>query len=122
MFGKRQEESSTDGLPAAYRYYEAPGKRVVGNPADDIPAFLRRELSVGGLADMLKHLWFAGAERPATPLHFHVAMGREIAIVDRIDLHLLWLNRGRLFVKPIPRFLLDLDLPQQPAASRWLRV
>jgi len=109
-------------LPAAYRYYEAPGKRVVGNPADDIPAFLRRELSVGGLADMLKHLWFAGAERPATPLHFHVAMGREIAIVDRIDLHLLWLNRGRLFVKPIPRFLLDLDLPQQPAASRWLRV
>ncbi|VBB80787.1 Putative protein of unknown function [Podospora comata] len=56
---------------------------------------------------MLKHLWFAGAERPATPLHFHVAMGREVAITDRMDLHLLWSNKGRLFIKPVPRFLLD---------------
>lgn len=107
MFRKRQEESTADGLPAAYRYSEAPGKCVVGNPADDIPAFLRTELSLGGLADMLKHLWFAGTERPATPLHFHVAMSREIAIADRMDLHLLWSNKGRLFVKPVPRFLLD---------------
>jgi hypothetical protein len=106
VFGKRQEESITDDLPAAYRYYEAPGKRVVGNPADDISAFLRRELSVGALADMLKHLWFAGAERPATQLHDHVAMGREIAIVDRMDLHLLWSNRGRLFIKPSRAFFL----------------
>jgi len=56
---------------------------------------------------MLKYLWFAGVERPATPLHFHVAMGREIVIADWMDLHLLWANKGRLFVKPIPRFLLD---------------
>ncbi|KAK4119814.1 hypothetical protein N657DRAFT_658791 [Parathielavia appendiculata] len=103
------EKSTADGLPAAYRFYEGPGKRLVGNPADDIPAFLRRELSLGGLADMLKHLWFAGAERPATPLHFHVAMGREIVIADRMDLHLLWTNKRKLFVKPIPRFLLDPD-------------
>lgn len=41
------------------------------------------------------------------PLHFHIAMGREIVVADRMDLHLLWTNRGRLFVKPIPRFLLD---------------
>jgi len=94
-------------LPAVYRYYAAPGKRVVGNPADDIPAFLGTQLSLGGLADMLKHLWLAGAERPATPLHFHVALGRQIAIVDRMDLHLLWYNKGRLFVKSVPRFLLD---------------
>ncbi|GAB1317806.1 hypothetical protein MFIFM68171_08016 [Madurella fahalii] len=81
--------------------------RVVGNPADDISAFLRREQSLGGVADMLKHLWFAGAERLATPLHFHAAVGREITIADRMDLHLLWANKGRLFVKPVPRFLLD---------------
>jgi hypothetical protein len=41
------------------------------------------------------------------PLHFHIAMGREIVVVYRMDLHLLWTNEGRLFVKPIPRFLLD---------------
>ncbi|CAP71858.1 uncharacterized protein PODANS_6_7960 [Podospora anserina S mat+] len=100
-------EITADGLPAAYRYHEAPRKRVVGNPANDILAFLRTELSLGGLADMLKHLWFAGAERPATPLHFHVSMGREVAIADRMDLHLLWSNKGRLFIKPVPRFLLN---------------
>jgi hypothetical protein len=34
-------------------------------------------------------------------------MGREIVVVDRMDLHLLWNNDGRIFIKPIPRFLLD---------------
>ena len=53
-------------------------------------ASLQRELSVGGLGDMLEHLWFAVARRPATPLHFHVAMGREIMVADRMDLHLLY--------------------------------
>ncbi|KAK4233242.1 hypothetical protein C8A03DRAFT_39064 [Achaetomium macrosporum] len=104
---KGKQKSAADALPATYCYYEAPRKRVVGNPADDIPAFLRRELSLGALANMLNHLWFAGAKRPATPLHFHVAMGREITVADRMDLHLLWANEGRLFVKPVPRFLLD---------------
>lgn len=94
-------------MPASYQYYEASGNRVVASPADDVPAFLERELSLGGLADMLKHLWFAGAKHPATPLHFHVAMGREIVVADRMDLHLLWDNGGKLFLKPVPRFLLD---------------
>lgn len=102
-----EEKGTTDALPASYQYYETSGKRVVANPADDVPAFLQRELSLGGLAGMLKHLWFAGAKHPATPLHFQVAMGREIVVADRIDLHLLWDNGGKLFLKPVPRFLLD---------------
>jgi hypothetical protein len=106
VFGKEKGKSTTDTLPATYHYYEAAGKRVVDDPAEDTPAFLRRELSLGSLADMMRHLWFAGAKRPAMPLHFHIAMGREIVVVDRIDLHLLWKNEGRLFVKPVPRFLL----------------
>ncbi|KAK0630721.1 hypothetical protein B0T17DRAFT_616338 [Bombardia bombarda] len=57
---------------------------------------------------MLKHLWFAGAKRPATPLQFHVAIGGEIAAVHRMDLHLILTSEGKLFVKPIPPFLLDL--------------
>ncbi|RYP92059.1 hypothetical protein DL770_001837 [Monosporascus sp. CRB-9-2] len=62
-----EEEGSTDALPATYHYHEAPGKRVVGNPAEDTPAILRRELSLGGLADILRHLWFAGVKRSAMP-------------------------------------------------------
>jgi hypothetical protein len=34
-------------------------------------------------------------------------MGLEIVIADRMDLHLLWANNGRLFAKPVPHFLLD---------------
>ncbi len=103
----QEKEDTTDALPATYHYHKTAGKRAIGNPAEDIPAFLRRELSLGGLADMLKHLWFAGARRPIMPLHFHVAIDREITVVNRMDLHLLWTNKGRLFIKPIPRFLLN---------------
>ncbi|KAK4107002.1 hypothetical protein N656DRAFT_803045 [Canariomyces notabilis] len=44
------------------------------------------------------------------PLHIHAAIGREITVVDRMDLH-LWTREGKLLVKPIPRFL-------DPAVSR----
>ncbi|KAK4096673.1 hypothetical protein N658DRAFT_335656 [Parathielavia hyrcaniae] len=107
VIGKTKEKLDTDALPATYHYYEAAGRRAVGNPAEDIPAFLRRELSLGDLAAMMRHLWFAGAKRPAMPLHSHVAMGREITVTERMDLHLLWDNKGKLFIKPVPRFLLD---------------
>ncbi|OAL53459.1 hypothetical protein IQ07DRAFT_641843 [Pyrenochaeta sp. DS3sAY3a] len=100
-------KNTADLLPATYHYYETPRKRAIGNPADDVSLFLQRELSLGSLVDMLKHLWFAGARRPAIPLHLHIAMGREIALADRMDLHLLWDNNGKLFIKPIPRYLLD---------------
>ncbi|KAK4651978.1 hypothetical protein QC762_607260 [Podospora pseudocomata] len=108
VLGKKEKEKpATDILPATYHYHEAAGRRAVGNPAKDIPTFLRRELSLGDLADMMQHLWFAGAKRPAMPLHSHVAIGREITITDRMDLHLLWDNKGKLLIKPVPRFLLD---------------
>jgi hypothetical protein len=107
VLGREVGKCTTDILPAAYHYDEAAGKRVVGNPTEDILAFLQTELSLGGLANMLRHLGFAGAKRPAKPLHFQAVLSREIVVVDRMDLHLLWTNEGRLFVKPVPRFLLD---------------
>ncbi|KAK4663288.1 hypothetical protein QC763_607260 [Podospora pseudopauciseta] len=86
VLGKKEKEKpATDILPATYHYHEAAGRRAVANPAKDIPAFLRRELSLGDLADMMQHLWFAGAKRPPMPLHSH----------------------GKLLIKPVPRFLLD---------------
>ncbi|KAK4205471.1 hypothetical protein QBC40DRAFT_260740 [Triangularia verruculosa] len=45
-----KEKGATDALPAIYHCYDAAGKRIVGNPAEDIPAFLRRELSVFGIS------------------------------------------------------------------------
>ena len=96
-------------MPATYHYHTTARKRAVGDPAEDTPAFLRRELSLGGLPGLQKHLWFAGAARPAMPLHSHIARGREIVVLDQMDMHLLWTNEDKLFVKPIPRFLLTPD-------------
>jgi hypothetical protein len=36
-------------------------------------------------------------------------MGWDMVVSDRMGMHLLWTNKGRLFVKPIPRFLLSVD-------------
>ncbi|ETS75575.1 hypothetical protein PFICI_12519 [Pestalotiopsis fici W106-1] len=36
----------------------------------------------------------------------HMAMGRNIVVADRMDLHLLW-DHNSIFLKPLPRFLLD---------------
>ncbi len=100
---------TTDVLPATYHYHTTARKRAVGDPVEDISAFLGRELSLGELPGLQKHLWFAGAARPAMPLHSHVARGREIVVLDQMDMHLLWANEGRLFIKPVPRFLLSPD-------------
>ncbi|KAF2263138.1 hypothetical protein CC78DRAFT_554196 [Lojkania enalia] len=94
---RREEEGTTDALPATYYYHKATSKRAVRDLTEDTPAFLRRELSLGSLADMLRYLWFAGANRPAILLYYYLTVGREIVVA----------NEGRLFVKPVPRFLLN---------------
>ncbi|PHH90505.1 hypothetical protein CDD83_3469 [Cordyceps sp. RAO-2017] len=43
------------------------------------------------------------------PLHFQVALGRKIVLVDRMDLHLLWGADGKIFIKAMPTFLLSPD-------------
>ncbi|RFU79545.1 subtilisin-like serine protease [Trichoderma arundinaceum] len=99
-----------DLLPATYHYHQSNGyrkRRCVGDPSNDVAHFLSSELSLKGVEGMLKHLWFAGAKRPATQLHYHVALGREVAVTDRMDLHLMWNANGKIFIKPIPRYLLS---------------
>lgn len=99
--------AATDLLPASYHYHEASGKRQVADPEDDISAFLHNELSLGRLDEMLQHLWLAGAKQAPKQLHAQVAVGREIVVVDQMDLHLVLDYDRRIFLKPIPRFLLD---------------
>lgn len=101
-------QACDDGLPAAYRRsgLEA-SSRTVAVPARSVRDFLSKELCLGKLDLMLGHLWFAGDERPAAPLHSQLAIGREIVVCERMDLHLLWWNTGKIFMKPVPRFLLD---------------
>lgn len=45
---------------------------------------------------------------PPRPLHHQLVLSRDIFITERMDMHLVW-TIGRIFVKPIPRFLLAPD-------------
>jgi hypothetical protein len=118
VFGEQSDGTYGDDdlLPASYHHYcEAVEKgkkktkkhRVVADPSENHRHFLETELSLTALDKALKHLWFAGSRRYATQLHLQVVMGRTIVVADPMHLHLLWDNDGRIFVKPVPRFLLD---------------
>lgn len=93
--------SGSDRLPACYR-----GPHGIHVPGKNMEEFLVQEFSLSRL-EVLKHLWYAGAERPAKPLHEQIMIGREIVITERMDLHLLWTNDRKLFMKPLPGFLLE---------------
>ncbi|KAL1855815.1 hypothetical protein VTK73DRAFT_8465 [Phialemonium thermophilum] len=67
---------------------------------------VQRELDLERLDGLFDWLWLAGRPYPPRPLHRQVFLGREIVAVEQMDLHLLW-TKGRIFVKPLPPFLLD---------------
>jgi hypothetical protein len=66
------------------------------------------ELQTARLDDIKQYLWLAGLPRCGRPLHRHHLLGREIFITEDPNEHLIW-HKTRLFVKPLPVFLLDLD-------------
>ena len=43
---------------------------------------------------------------PPRPLHQQLLMNRNVLITERMDLHLVW-TTGRIFIKPLPRFILE---------------
>jgi hypothetical protein len=44
----------------------------------------------------------------ARPLHRQTMMDRQIVVMEQMDLHLVWTG-SRIFVKPLPRYLLNKD-------------
>ncbi|KAK4455224.1 hypothetical protein QBC34DRAFT_391818 [Podospora aff. communis PSN243] len=91
-----------DQFPASFRLSDdlhAPS----GIPPLDL---LTDELSPRRLQQRIRYLWLAGRPVPPRPLHHQLLLGREIFLSERIDLHLVW-GGGRIFVKPVPRYLLN---------------
>jgi hypothetical protein len=68
--------------------------------------FLGKELSVPRLNDIHDHLWLAGRPMPPRPLNYQVASSRAISVTEDVHLHLVW-EPGRMFLKPLPRYLLN---------------
>ncbi|KAJ4158524.1 uncharacterized protein LMH87_009047 [Akanthomyces muscarius] len=89
-------------LPASYR-------RQSGDLAaagQYVTACVEEELDLRRLTSIQGWLWMAGIPLPPRALHHQLLLGREIIITERMDMHLVW-TTGRMFLKPIPRFLLE---------------
>lgn len=100
----RPEMLLCDQFPASYRIDDdlhAPH----GTPPFDL---IEQELDPKRLHRRMRFLWLAGRPVPPRPLHHQLLLGRDIFVSERIDLHLVW-GGGRIFVKPLPRYLMNPD-------------
>ena len=49
---------------------------------------------------------------PPRPLHYQKAIGRDFVLYEQVDMHLVT-DDVRMFIKPIPRYLFDIDFWRQ---------
>jgi hypothetical protein len=59
-----------------------------------------------GCKSFLTGYGVVGRPMPPRPLHYQLLLYGEIYVTEQIDMHLVW-TTGRIFLKPIPRFLLE---------------
>ncbi|KAJ6137335.1 hypothetical protein N7471_003821 [Penicillium samsonianum] len=77
------------------------------SPTEEIHRFLKKDLMVNKLNKIDQYLWLAGQPMPPKPLNYQIATSREIAVDERIDMHMVWEHSRRIHLKPLPRYLLD---------------
>lgn len=70
-----------------------------------VTAVVTQDLSTKRLEDIYSLLFLTSNRHNISPLHHQVVKGRQIVVTERADLHLLW-HYERVFVKPIPKYLL----------------
>ncbi|KAL8988296.1 MAG: hypothetical protein Q9177_002612 [Variospora cf. flavescens] len=82
--------------------------RVSLQDAGPLRSFLYRELWAVDLERMAPHLWIMSTQSSTniTPLHQQKVKGREIIVTEDPRLHLVWID-NRIFIKPLPRYLLS---------------
>ncbi|KAK4118456.1 hypothetical protein N657DRAFT_651299 [Parathielavia appendiculata] len=73
-----------------------------------VEELLYRELYASDLETVAPRLWIMSTQSSANvePLHQQRIKGREILITESPRLHLVWIH-NRIFVKPIPKYLLS---------------
>jgi hypothetical protein len=74
-------------------------------PGRHMTAWIETELDLQRLHRIFAWLWMAGRPTPPRSLHYQLLLGREVFVAERMDMHLVW-TTGRIFLKPVPRFVL----------------
>jgi hypothetical protein len=100
------QESDSDLLDGFAATYRLGNSLELPSHTNLISRFVAHELDLKKLHDIQGYLWLAGLPLPPRALHHQVLLGREILITEQMHMHLLW-SRGRILLKPIPRFLLS---------------
>jgi hypothetical protein len=103
-----QTKSETEKLtlPATYHDSHNELQEVDERERDSLMNYLEWKLDVSRLNKIHEYLWLAGRPMSARPLHRQVVLDREVVLTEQADLHLVW-RESRLFVKPLPEFLID---------------
>ena len=92
-------------LPASYLSSRQELSRIDSALPESLMSCFAHEVDVSELNKMNKHLWLAGLERPTRALHHQIALGREIIVIEKADVHMLW-EGPRIYIKPLPDFIL----------------
>lgn len=74
----------------------------------DVHKFLYKEFYATDLENVAPRLWVMSTQSRANinPLHRQKVKGREIIVTEDPRLHLVWIH-DRIFIKPLPRYLLS---------------
>ncbi|KAK0638100.1 hypothetical protein DIS24_g10160 [Lasiodiplodia hormozganensis] len=99
-----QPSSLAGLLPAVFRSRDT----NLTTPPRKIDDFLEADLSVPKLNDIHSWLLIVGRPVPPRPLNHQILIGRNIVVTEQAELHLVW-AKHRIFIKPLPRYLLDLS-------------
>ncbi|KAE9373910.1 hypothetical protein N431DRAFT_439005 [Stipitochalara longipes BDJ] len=98
--------------PATSIYHTLPATVRRGNTlarsTDDPGAYYITELQTTRLDEIQSYLWLAGLPSCGRPLHRQQLLGRDIIVTEDPNEHLIW-HETRIFIKPLPIFLVDLD-------------
>jgi hypothetical protein len=97
--------------PSAAQSETLPGQpSILLKDLDRTEKFLHDDLWSEDLDRMAPRLWIMTTPSSANinPLHRQRVKGREIIVTEEARLHLVWIH-DRIFIKPIPRYLLSHD-------------
>lgn len=86
--------------------FDHDGIEVDAHQLTGILDWVDQEIDLSRLNAIHDWLWIVGRPMPPRPLHQQRLLNREVVITEKLDLHLVWTTQ-RIFVKPLPRFLLE---------------
>lgn len=102
---KPSEICPLEHFPASFRS-RPPDENIHVVDHNTFSHFLEVEFSLARLENIHSKLWRVGYPRPPRSLTTQIQLGRMIVLTGALDMHLVW-GGGKIFLKPLPRYLLE---------------